>query len=176
MVSPVPRCVLAREVLARIGDLALDDRGGHRGRAAQVDERVAVAHAALEVAVGRRDDVLAVARHAVVRAHARSAARGDERRAGLDERLDVAGLDRVEQDLPRSRRDDEAHVGVDRAALEDARGDREVLEAAVRAGAENALGDRRALDLLDRARRCPPRAAWRSAARSRSRRTSSSFA
>ena len=54
-----------------------DDARSHRRRTAEIDERVAVAHAAFEVAIGRRDHVLAVAHNQGVGPVVAAAAAGD---------------------------------------------------------------------------------------------------
>ena len=63
---------------------------------------------------------------------------GDDR-AGLHQRLDVAGLERLAVDLLRARRDQEAHARRDLPPVEHAGGDFEIVELAVGAGADEGL-------------------------------------
>ena len=57
---------------------------------AEIDQPVAVAHAALEIAIGRADADFAGFDRAAAQADARAAAGGSGNRAGIDERLPIA--------------------------------------------------------------------------------------
>src|SRR5450756_3087565 len=80
------------EKFAGIGDLAGHGRGGRGGRRAQIDGRLGVAHAPVEVAVGGAEADLAVGEDALVDAHAGAAAGVGDHGAGVPEPVSYTHL------------------------------------------------------------------------------------
>src|SRR5450756_2724502 len=99
------------EKFAGIGDLAGHGRGGRSGRRAQIDGRLGVAHAPVEVAVGGAEADLAVGEDALVDADAGAAAGVGDHGAGVPEHVEQALGRRGSRHGLRGRCDDEARVG-----------------------------------------------------------------
>src|SRR5512145_815745 len=78
--------------LPRIGDDARDGAGGGHGRAAEVDLRLGIAHAALEVAVRGGERHLVVAQGALVDPEAGAAAGVHDDGACLHENMEIARI------------------------------------------------------------------------------------
>src|SRR5512133_1713399 len=94
---------LAALVVPGIGDDAGDGRRGGDGRAAQVDLRLGVPHAALEVPVRRAEGGFVVAERPFMHAEAGAASRVHHHRACRHEVLHVALGERLREDAARRR-------------------------------------------------------------------------
>ena len=114
--------------------------GGHR-QAKQVYLAGGIAHAAYEVAVGRGQCALSGRKNPHVSAQARAARGGRDGGVRVQEDIEQPFVHGLPVDILGSRDDDEAHVLVNLAPLEDARRDAQVLDAPVRTAADDDLVD-----------------------------------
>src|SRR3990172_8603412 len=128
------------EPLPRIHDLPSPRRRGNRKRTAEIDFGIEAALASLEVPGGRGDANFSV-RKVPDFGLADSAPGCDHLDSGGHELLDQAGLEALQVNLLRSRRDDEAHPFRDLAPPQHPRGNLDVLEAAVGTRAYQGLID-----------------------------------
>ncbi|VTR65978.1 putative Flp pilus assembly protein TadG [Desulfosarcina cetonica] len=119
----------------RVGDAAGDGAGGSGGRAHQVDH-AALAHAAVEIAVGGRRADFTLGQHAVAHAQAGPAGGVGHAKAGIHEDLDQAFFQGLGIDLRRGRRDDGAHVVADALTAQHLGGNAQVADATVGARAD----------------------------------------
>ena len=111
-----------------------------------------MAHAADEVAVRRRDALLALRENAHVTAEAGSAGRRRDDATRFRELGEKPFLVRLDPDALRGGDDDAADAVGNLLALHHLRGDPEVADAAVRAAADHDLVDLDRLDFVDRVR------------------------
>src|SRR5574341_468566 len=133
-----PRVAITWTTLLRHLSGVTDDPGECRGRShlgrAEVNLRVRVAHAALEVPVGGRERHLAVAEGTLVDAEARPAARIHDHGTRLHQVEHVAPVERLLEDAGGSGEDQHARAPRQLAAAQDSRGGFDVVESAVGTG------------------------------------------
>src|SRR5580704_8351412 len=101
--------------LARIGNYALDRRGGERCGARKIDLSLAAAHASDEISIRRRQANFAVGQNSAV-AGAGAATWIREHPAAFEQRLEHAGFRSFQQNFLRSGSNDQPDVRMHPAA------------------------------------------------------------
>ena len=116
-----------------MGYISLDSACGGDSGTSQIDLAAGIAHTPDKVTVRGRDRALALSEDTHMPAEARPAGRGGEHRAGFDQYLRETVLDRLHPDRLCRGDDQETHIGMHLPALEQVRGDLDILVLAVRA-------------------------------------------
>src|SRR3990172_7106010 len=128
-----------REESTRISNLPLDSRGRGGRRRGEIEERVRIPHAPLEVAVLRRQADLTVREEPELHPWAGPAGGMADDGTGLLKDLDVSLPQGLVVDPPRAGIDQQAGSLCDPASLQDLGGGLEVFEASVGAGPQEDL-------------------------------------